>query len=76
VLPLLEIPSRLGTFLVMAAAAISSLAFTDLKRKGAGYATAVLASLVGWVASDAVSARQACSAWRYIPAKRLCSRRP
>jgi hypothetical protein len=71
VLPLLQFPFRLSTFLVMAAAALSCLAFGSLKQKGARYgAAAIMLSLLGWIAADAVFARQAYSVWRYVPPER------
>jgi hypothetical protein len=71
VLPLLQFPFRLSTFLVMAAAALSGLAFASLKQKGARYgAVVIVLSTLGWAAADAVSARQAYSVWRYVPPQR------
>ena len=71
VLPLLQFPFRLSTYLVMAAAVLSCLAFASLKEKGARYGTVVIVlSMLGWAAADAVSARQAYSVWRYIPPQR------
>src|SRR6185312_77191 len=71
VLRLMQFPHRLSTFLVIGAAALSCLAFAHLKQKGAGYATALIVlSAAGWIASDAIFARQAYSAWRYVPPDR------
>ncbi len=71
VLRLMQFPHRLSTFLVMAAAALSCLAFTSLRQTGARYGAGVIVlSILGWVAADAVSARQAFSVWRYIPPAR------
>jgi hypothetical protein len=71
VLRLLQFPNRLSTFLVVAAAALSCLAFNSLKQTGARYgAVVIVLSALGWVAADAVSARQAFSAWRYVPPER------
>jgi hypothetical protein len=71
VLRMLQFPHRLGTFLVMAAAALSCLAFASLKQTGARYgAIVIVLSTLGWAAADAVSARQAYSVWRYVPPQR------
>jgi hypothetical protein len=71
ILPLLQFPFRLSTFLVLAAAVLSCLAFASMKQAGARYgAVVIVLSMLGWAAADAVSARQAFSAWRYIPPER------
>ena len=71
ILRLLQYPHRLSTFLALATAALACLVFNILPQKGARFGAAVIVlSILGWMAADGVSARQAYGVWRYVPPAR------
>jgi hypothetical protein len=68
----LQYPNRLGTILALCAGALAALGFSYLRGRGTYLVTAIVAiTVLGWMAADGVSASQAFSHWRHVPADRL-----
>jgi hypothetical protein len=66
----IQFPSRFGTALSIALAALSALAFPLLKKQSRLVLAALAILGLGWIAADAWGGSTAFSAWRRIPEER------
>lgn len=72
ILKLLQLPLRLNTIIVMAAAMLGALAWENIQTRRVRWrSAAILLSMGGWLILGVIFARQAFSAWRPIPPDRV-----
>jgi hypothetical protein len=71
ILRLLQLPLRLHTMIVLAAAMLSAMAWENVEKNGVRWVGAVLILTMGaWLATDMVFARQAFGVWRSVSVER------
>jgi hypothetical protein len=70
----LQFPYRLNTIIALSAAALAGIAAMRLKLRGNEFALLIVGlSLLGWFGAGVVSAHQAFSVWRRLPAERIAN---